>query len=173
MLLNRSPELHTQFTAAYYRSDVIASYDAVRVPCVGIFYVRDSNFYMNGLGMNDTAAMAKVGLRPNETQGCDVTAGVYWAVSSIRRSISYGSEAFFCTAAVCSPNMDVPHYGGYNPSTPWCTDGQGFMKLEGNVIEDWNGYAAVRSNGQARRACTSLPLISPYKTEKFLWRSCM
>ena len=110
--------------------------------------MRDSNFYMNGLGMNDTAAMAKVGLRPNETQGCDVTAGVYWAVSSIRRSISYGSEAFFCTAAVCSPNMDVPHYSGSNPSTSWCTDGQGFMKLEGNVIEDWNGYAAVRSNGQ-------------------------
>jgi hypothetical protein len=113
----------------------------------GIFYVRDSNFYMNGLGMNDTAAAAKVGLLLNETKGCDVTAGVYWAVSSVRRSISYGSEAFFCTAPTCSHNMDMPHYHGSNPSTSWCTDGQGFMKLEGNVVEDWAGYAAIKSNG--------------------------
>jgi hypothetical protein len=40
---------------------------------------------MNGLGINDTKAAAAVGLRPNETHGGDVTAGTYWAVSSVRR----------------------------------------------------------------------------------------
>lgn len=103
---------------------------------------------MNGLGINNTANAAAVGLRPNETLGGDVTAGVYWAVSSVRRCISYGSQAFFLTAPTCSPNMDFPHYPGYNPSKPWCTDGQGFMKLDNNLIEDWVGYAAIRSNGQ-------------------------
>ena len=44
--------------------------------------------------------------------------------------------------------MDHPHYAGYNPSRPWCADGQGFMKLEGNLVEDFAGYAAIRSNGQ-------------------------
>jgi hypothetical protein len=62
--------------------------------------------------------------------------------------VSYGSQAFFLTAATCSPDMDHPHYAGNNPSRPWCADGQGFMKLEGNIVEDFAGYAAIRSNGQ-------------------------
>ena len=84
----------------------------------------------------------------NETHGGDVTAGVYWAVSSMRRCVSYGSQAFFLTANTCSPDMNFPAYNGYNPSKPWCTDGQGFMKLDNNIVEDWAGDAAIRSNGQ-------------------------
>ena len=108
--------------------------------------MRDSNFYMNGLGINDTVAAKKVGLLPNETQGCDVTAGVYWAVSSVRRSISYGSEAFF-TAAVCSPNTDVP-LSRFQSEYFLVHRRPRFYEAEGNVVEDWAGYAAVRSNGQ-------------------------